>query len=160
MKKLLKQIFMKKTNDLPYVDEKPEIEAMECEEVQESDDTPCEEKKPETEASECEEVSTSGDIASESEALYHSEDEAPADPLSQIDLSDPATVEALRKALNFDTELEAARAAGELAGRNARIQELMTIPDTTGDGLPFHGSGCAPAPLHAQSIFQLANQAR
>lgn len=113
-----------------------------------------------TEEDEHNETSPSTAEEDEDEEASHSATEETKDPLALIDLNDPDTVKALRLALNIDAEVAAARAAGELAGRNAKIEQLLATPDTAGDGLPFHGSGCAPAPLRAQSIFQLANQAR
>ncbi len=156
MKNLLKHIFMKKPTqpeatpesldpeEIHFETEAPE--ALDPEATPEADPEATPEAAPEAAPSDSYDPSDNFD--------------SPADPLSHLDLTDPAIVTAIRQALNFDTELEAARAAGELAGRNARIEQLLSSPEPNGDGLPFHGSGCVSTPLEPQSIFHLASQAR
>ena len=57
------------------------------------------------------------------------------------------TLEMAMKALNHEAEVENARSEGELAGRNAKIEETMRKP-TGGDGMPVMGgtSGAAEQP--------------
>ncbi len=115
------------------------------------------EEKPEDSTAEDTAMGTTAKDAAEEAPKQEEEKES---PLSKLDLNNPDVIAQLRKALNIEAELAAARAAGEIAGRNAKISELMQAPDPQGDGLPFHGSGCASTPNHPQSIFQLADQAR
>lgn len=64
------------------------------------------------------------------------------------------------KALNHDADIEAARAEGEVGGRNAKIEERLRKPQK-GDGVPtLGGKNNAPARQASNnSIFDLANQA-
>lgn len=67
-------------------------------------------------------------------------------------------IAALREAMGIDAEIEAARAAGELAGRNAGIEELLASPTPDDDGLPMHGGGSPDAGYARRSIFDLARE--
>lgn len=69
-------------------------------------------------------------------------------------------VEMALKAVNHDAEVENARSEGEIAGRNARIEENLRKPQQ-GDGVPaMGGSGVAPQrQRRASSIFDVARDA-
>lgn len=70
----------------------------------------------------------------------------------------PETVDMALKALNHDADAEAARTEGEVAGRNAKIEERVRKPQA-GDGLPaMAGSNNGPTrrPEKAQTIFDVA----
>lgn len=74
---------------------------------------------------------------------------------------DDDLVEMLMRAVKFDREVEAARLSGEIAGRNARIEAEMLLPDD-GDGLPPLDSGMVSLRegRRGGSIFDLAGYAR
>lgn len=73
----------------------------------------------------------------------------------------PATAETLLRAASFSRETTAARMEGEIAGRNARIEEQLRNKPA-GDGLPsLQGSrGAVKSSRRTESIFDLAGQAR
>lgn len=73
----------------------------------------------------------------------------------------PATAETLLRAASFSRETTAARLEGEIAGRNARIEEQLRS-QPAGDGLPsLQGSrGAVKSSRRTESIFDLAGQAR
>lgn len=69
------------------------------------------------------------------------------------------TVEMALKAIGHDAAVENARSEGEIAGRNAKIEETLRTPQT-GDGLPaMGGSSQSPAKRVNRSIFDVANGA-
>lgn len=70
-------------------------------------------------------------------------------------------VRVILKGVSFEREMIKARAEGELAGRNARIEEQLVSAKKT-DGLPSLNSGSGGRPLSTRpaSIFDLASQAR
>lgn len=73
----------------------------------------------------------------------------------------PASAETLLHAVSFPREVETARREGEIAGRNARIEEQLRTP-VRSDAVPsLQGSrSAAPPRPRTQSIFDLAGQAR
>lgn len=71
----------------------------------------------------------------------------------------PSTVEMIMKALTFDQEMEKARTAGELAGRNQKIEDRL-IEEQAGDGIPQVGSAPAqPEKKNNRGIFGIAEGA-
>ena len=70
------------------------------------------------------------------------------------------TLEMVSKAMNYDADVANAAEEGEIAGRNAKIEEKLRKPDQ-GDGTnPIGGSNNAPTPMaKRQSIFDLASEA-
>lgn len=74
----------------------------------------------------------------------------------------PETMDMAMKALNHDAEVAAARNEGELAGKNAKIDETLRKPKT-GDGLPAMGgtnNGPSRNSNKKLSIFDYADAAR
>lgn len=69
----------------------------------------------------------------------------------------PETVEMALKAINHDAEVEAARSEGEVAGKNAKIDETLRKPKA-GDGLPAIG-GANNGPAHKRSKGSLVDYA-
>ncbi len=71
------------------------------------------------------------------------------------------TVDMALKAVNHDSDMSNARAEGEVAGRNAKIDEKLRKPDK-GDGTPtLAGSNNAPTRKTGnRSMFDLADEAR
>ena len=71
------------------------------------------------------------------------------------------TIEMALKAVTHDAEVENARTEGELAGRNAKIDERLRKP-MTGDGTPMlAGSNNAPTRRRDNdSLFAMAREAR
>lgn len=71
------------------------------------------------------------------------------------------TIDMALKAVNHDAEVSNARSEGEVAGRNAKIDEKLRKPKT-GDGAPnLTGSNNAPTRKSAnRSMFDLADEAR
>lgn len=71
------------------------------------------------------------------------------------------TIEMALKAVTHDAEVENARTEGELAGRNAKIDERLRKP-MTGDGTPMlAGSNNAPTRKRDNdSLFAMAREAR
>lgn len=69
-----------------------------------------------------------------------------------------ALYDLLYRAATYEGAVEAARKAGELAGRNAGIEELLDS-NFDSDGLPHPGATQTASPL-APSIFRLARDAR
>lgn len=73
----------------------------------------------------------------------------------------PETVEMALKAINHDAEVEAARSEGEVAGKNAKIDETLRKPQA-GDGLPAMG-GTNNGPTRRKnkpaSLFDMAREA-
>lgn len=73
----------------------------------------------------------------------------------------PETVEMALKAINHDAEVEAARSEGEVAGKNAKIDETLRKPQA-GDGLPTMG-GTNNGPTRRKnkpaSLFDMAREA-
>ena len=71
------------------------------------------------------------------------------------------TIEMALKAVTHDAEVENARTEGELAGRNAKIDERLRKP-MTGDGTPMlAGSNNAPTRRRDDdSLFAMAREAR
>ena len=65
----------------------------------------------------------------------------------------------LLKGADYSRAVREAAAAGELKGRNARIEELM-IQEEDGDGVPHPGNANAPDSGRAPSIFELARACR
>lgn len=65
------------------------------------------------------------------------------------------------KALNHDTDTEAAAAEGEVKGRNAKIEEKLRKPQG-GDGMPdLAGKNGSPSRRNGQrSMFDIADEAR
>jgi hypothetical protein len=58
----------------------------------------------------------------------------------------PETVDMALKAINHDSDVDNARVEGELAGKNAKIEEQLRKPKE-GDGMPaMGGSSAAPTP--------------
>lgn len=51
---------------------------------------------------------------------------------------------AIARSRRYDSDVEAARAEGEIRGRNARIAEERTFPKRGGDGLPMMGDDSRP----------------
>lgn len=71
----------------------------------------------------------------------------------------PETIEMAAKALRHDQDVASARQEGEIAGRNAKIDEELKRPEQ-GDGMPrLSGTSEPPAQKQGQSIFDLASQA-
>lgn len=71
------------------------------------------------------------------------------------------TLEMALKALNHEAEVENARSEGELAGRNAKIEETMRKP-TGGDGMPVMGGASGAAEKKEKrnmDVFDLAQAA-
>ncbi|MDE7402697.1 MAG: hypothetical protein K2M87_04715 [Muribaculaceae bacterium] len=65
----------------------------------------------------------------------------------------------IEKGLNYETDVEQARAEGEIVGRNARIDEVREIEQAT-DGVPHPGVyPCAAGAIRTPNIFDLAAQA-
>lgn len=56
------------------------------------------------------------------------------------------------KALNYDADMTNARSEGEVAGRNAKIEEQIRKPQA-GDGMPQIGGANAPAPAPKKRGF-------
>lgn len=74
----------------------------------------------------------------------------------------PETIDMALKAINHDAEVEAARAEGEVAGKNAKIDETLRKPKT-GDGLPaMSGTNNGPTRQKARNlnIFDYAEAAQ
>lgn len=69
----------------------------------------------------------------------------------------PETIDMALKAINHDAEVEAARAEGEVAGKNAKIDETLRKP-AAGDGLPAMG-GANNGPAHKRSKGSLVDYA-
>lgn len=69
----------------------------------------------------------------------------------------PETIDMALKAINHDAEVEAARAEGEVAGKNAKIDETLRKPKA-GDGLPAMG-GANNGPAHKRSKGSLVDYA-
>lgn len=71
------------------------------------------------------------------------------------------TIDMALKAVTHDADIVNARSEGEVAGRNAKIDEKLRKP-TTGDGTPqLSGSNNAPTRKNSQkSMFDLADEAR
>ena len=74
----------------------------------------------------------------------------------------PETMEMALKALNHDAEVEAARSEGEIAGKNAKIEEGKLRKANAGDGLPaMGGTNNAPERQNRRkSFFDLVDAAR
>jgi len=73
----------------------------------------------------------------------------------------PETVEMALKAINHDAEVEAARSEGEVAGKNAKIDETLRKPKA-GDGLPAMGgtnNGPTRRKQGGTSLFDMAREA-
>lgn len=65
-------------------------------------------------------------------------------------------IQLLLKALGYDKAVEKARAEGEVAGRNSRIEQLLATA-TPGDGIPAIGGSNAQVTAHRpRSIFDVA----
>lgn len=71
----------------------------------------------------------------------------------------PETVEMLMKGINHDSDVAAASQEGEIAGRNARIEETLRKPQSDGT-VPLGGKNAAPPRKKTPSIFDIAAQAR
>lgn len=72
---------------------------------------------------------------------------------------DEAIFEVLFRGVNYDRAIAVAAEAGELKGRNARIDELIT-EENASDGVPHPGSGNGSFNTNrAPSIFDLARKA-
>ena len=73
----------------------------------------------------------------------------------------PEMIDAARKSLDYDRDVESASAEGEIRGRNAKIEAKLR-KQKSGDGLPrFSGGGSSQTGRKApQSIFDLAREAR
>jgi hypothetical protein len=70
---------------------------------------------------------------------------------------DDALFDVIAKGAYYDRAVEEAELAGEVRGRNASIDELMTIEED-GDGVPHPGSGGGDVGNRAPSIFDLARE--
>ena len=73
----------------------------------------------------------------------------------------PETIDMALKAINHDAEVEAARAEGEVAGKNAKIDETLRKPKA-GDGLPAMGgtnNGPTRRKQGGTSLFDMAREA-
>lgn len=71
---------------------------------------------------------------------------------------DEALFELLAKGLDYERAITEAESAGEIKGRNARIDELIaTGPDD--DGVPHPGVSSGPLRKNAPSIFDIARTA-
>lgn len=70
---------------------------------------------------------------------------------------DDALFDVIAKGADYDRAVEEAELAGEVRGRNASIDELMTIEED-GDGVPHPGSGGGDVGNRAPSIFDLARE--
>lgn len=74
----------------------------------------------------------------------------------------PETVGMALKALNHDAEVESARQEGEIAGKNAKIDEGKLRKSTAGDGLPSTGgTNNSPTSKNGRkTFFDLVDAAR
>ena len=74
----------------------------------------------------------------------------------------PETIDMALKALNHDAEVEAARSEGEIAGKNAKIDEGKLRKANAGDGLPaMGGTNNAPTRKNGRkTFFDLVDAAR
>lgn len=74
---------------------------------------------------------------------------------------DPAMLDMALAAHRHDADVENARGQGEIAGRNAKIEEKLRKPKSRrGDGIPALGSANAGAVRRPTSIFDLAREAQ
>ncbi|MBD5421505.1 MAG: hypothetical protein HDR49_00530 [Bacteroides sp.] len=74
---------------------------------------------------------------------------------------DPAMLDMALAAHRHDADVENARGQGEIAGRNAKIEEKLRKPKSRrGDGIPALGSANAGAARRPTSIFDLAREAQ
>lgn len=64
----------------------------------------------------------------------------------------PETIDMALKAINHDAEVEAARAEGEVAGKNAKIDEKLR-KTKAGDGLPAMGGATVAVPTEKRKGF-------
>lgn len=70
------------------------------------------------------------------------------------------TVDMALKAIGYDAAVDNARSEGNIAGRNARIEEKLR-KQSGGDGMPvMGGANNAPREKQGESIFDIASRAR
>lgn len=117
------------------------------------------------------ENSENSDITQSSQSSHSShEHQAPYDPLLpfltqlatelESGLISDDTRRILTNALNYDADMIRARTEGELAGRNAAVEEHLMSHDDS-DGVPHPGCGQgASTTVRPFSIFDLARDAR
>lgn len=117
------------------------------------------------------ENSENSDITQSSQSSHSShEHQAPYDPLLpfltqlaielESGLISDDTRRLLTNALNYDADMIRARTEGELAGRNAAVEEHLMSHDDS-DGVPHPGCGQgASTTVRPFSIFDLARDAR
>lgn len=115
--------------------------------------------------------SENSDITQSSQSSHSShEHQAPHDPLLpfltqlaielESGLISDDTRRLLTNALNYDADMIRARTEGELAGRNAAVEEHLMGHDDS-DGVPHPGCGQgASTTVRPFSIFDLARDAR
>lgn len=80
------------------------------------------------------------------------------DDINSNHLSD-STATALQSAANYSRAIEEAHASGIAEGRNANIDEIISLKMGS-DGLPHPGASGGGADMDAPSIFRLAREAR
>jgi hypothetical protein len=72
----------------------------------------------------------------------------------------PETIDMALKAINHDADMTNARTEGEIAGRNAKIEEKLRKPQG-GDGMPTMGGGASNTPKERKplNVFDYAEAA-
>lgn len=155
-------------------DEDSELPEQTSENPETSDDSDNSENPDNSENSENSDISQSSQSSQSSRSSQSShsshEHQAPYDPLLpfltqlatelESGLISDDTRRLLTNALNYDADMIRARTEGELAGRNAAVEEHLMGHDNS-DGVPHPGCGQgASTTVRPFSIFDLARDAR
>lgn len=152
-------------------DEDSELPEQTSENPETSDDSDNSENPDNPENSENSENSNITQSSQSSQSSHSShEHQAPYDPLLpfltqlatelESGLISDDTRRLLTNALNYDADMIRARTKGELAGRNAAVEEHLMSHDDS-DGVPHPGCGQgASTTVRPFSIFDLARDAR